>query len=141
MEYFDFSERTMVLLDADFNIAKDFNVPVKHLSSIEITGRVGLPNGFIKRTIRRDIQSAVRYAVAMQGANAIGVESTVCDRLEEIGYKGVTCELLSMIRNIYPVGEKEEKVDLMKRKMFAKKKQKTIPTKRGKSCKRFGKNL
>lgn len=120
MEYFDFSERTMVLLDADFNIAKDFNVPVKHLSSIEITGRVGLPNGFIKRTIRRDIQSAVRYAVALQGANAIGVESTVCDRLEEIGYKGVTCELLSMIRNIYPVGEKEEKVDLMKRKNVCK---------------------
>lgn len=120
MEYFDFSERTMVLLDADFNIAKDFNVPVKHLSSIEITGRVGLPNGFIKRTIRRDIQSAVRYAVAMQGANAIGVESMVCDRLEEIGYEGVTCELLSMTRNIYPVGEKEEKVDLMKRKNVCK---------------------
>ncbi len=120
MEYFDFSERSMVLLDADFNIAKDFDVPVKHLSSIEITGRVGLPNGFIKRTIRRDIQSAVRYAVAMQGANAIGVESTVCDRLEEIGYEGVTCELLSMTRNIYPVGEKEEKVDLMKRKNVCK---------------------
>lgn len=120
MEYFDFSERSMVLLDADFNIAKDFGVPVKHLSSIEITGRVGLPNGFIKRTIRRDIQSAVRYAVAMQGANAIGVESMVCDRLEEIGYEGVTCELLSMTRNIYPVGEKEEKVDLMKRKNVCK---------------------
>lgn len=120
MEYFDFSERSMVLLDADFNIAKDFDVPVKHLSSIEITGRVGLPNGFIKRTIRRDIQSAVRYAVAMQGANAIGVESTVCDRLEEIGYESVTCELLSMTRNIYPVGEKEEKVDLMKRKNVCK---------------------
>lgn len=120
MEYFDFSERSMVLLDADFNIAKDFDVPVKHLSSIEITGRVGLPNGFIKRTIRRDIQSAVRYAVAMQGANAIGVESMVCDRLEEIGYEGVTCELLSMTRNIYPVGEKEEKVDLMKRKNVCK---------------------
>lgn len=120
MEYFDFCERSMVLLDADFNIAKDFDVPVKHLSSIEITGRVGLPNGFIKRTIRRDIQSAVRYAVAMQGANAIGVESTVCDRLEEIGYEGVTCELLSMTRNIYPVGEKEEKVDLMTRKNVCK---------------------
>lgn len=120
MEYFDFCERSMVLLDADFNIAKDFDVPVKHLSSIEITGRVGLPNGFIKRTIRRDIQSAVRYAVAMQGANAIGVESMVCDRLEEIGYEGVTCELLSMTRNIYPVGEKEEKVDLMKRKNVCK---------------------
>ena len=120
MEYFDFSERSMVLLDADFNIAKDFDVPVKHLSSIEITGRVGLPNGFIKRTIRRDIQSAVRYAVAMQGANAIGVESMVCDRLEEIGYEGVTCELLSMTRNIYPVGEKEEKIDLMKRKNVCK---------------------
>lgn len=120
MEYFDFSERSMVLLDADFNIAKDFDVPVKHLSSIEITGRVGLPNGFIKRTVRRDIQSAVRYAVAMQGANAIGVESMVCDRLEEIGYEGVTCELLSMTRNIYPVGEKEEKVDLMKRKNVCK---------------------
>ena len=120
MEYFDFCERSMVLLDADFNIAKDFDVPVKHLSSIEITGRVGLPNGFIKRTIRRDIQSAVRYAVAMQGANAIGVESMVCDRLEEIGYEGVTCELLSMTRNIYPVGEKEEKIDLMKRKNVCK---------------------
>ena len=120
MEYFDFCERSMVLLDADFNIAKDFGVPVKHLSSIEIAGRVGLPNGFIKRTIRRDIQSAVRYAVAMQGANAIGVESMVCDRLEEIGYEGVTCELLSMTRNIYPVGEKEEKVDLMKRKNVCK---------------------
>lgn len=120
MEYFDFSERAMALLDADYNVTKDFDVPVKHLSSIEITGRVGLPNGFIKRTIRRDIQSAVRYAVAMHGANAIGVEGAVCDRLEEIGYEGVTCELLSMTRNIYPVGEKEEKVDLMKRKNVCK---------------------
>ena len=39
---------------------------------------------------------------------------------EEIGYEGVTCELLSMTRNIYPVGEKEEKVDLMKRKNVCK---------------------
>lgn len=131
MEYFDFCERSMVLLDADFNIAKDFDVPVKHLSSIEITGRVGLPNGFIKRTIRRDIQSAVRYAVAMQGANAIGVESTVCDRLEEIGYECVTCELLSMTRNIYPVGEKEEKVDLMKRKNVCKEETEDNSNKKG----------
>ena len=116
MEYFDFNERTVVLLDADYNIAKDFDVPVKHLSSIEITGMVRLPNGFIKRTIRRDIQSAVRYAVAIEGPNAIGIEGLVRDRLEEIGYEGVTCELLSMTRKIYTVGEKEEKVDLIKRK-------------------------
>lgn len=46
----------------------------------------------------------------------------VCDKLEEIGYEGATCVFLSMTRNIYSVGEKEESVELVKSKNVCKEK-------------------
>lgn len=116
MEYIDFKESHILFFDNDGRAIKDFDGEAKFLSSIDISGRVSVPGRYIKRSLRTDVQKAVKAAVAINGANALGIQIDVEQELADKGYKESECEIFSMKRVLYPLGEKVSEFELLKKR-------------------------
>lgn len=115
MEYFDFCERSIKFLNENNIVSMGDTSFANRISSLEIKGRVGISNSFIKRAIRKDIQFAVRFAIFVSGANKLDVEFLTNEKLEEMGYINPTCEILSITESIYLLGNKESETEIYRK--------------------------
>lgn len=115
MEYMDFNERDIVFFNENGETVRNLDEQAKYISSIEISGRVSIPGGYVKRAFRHDVQRALRSAIAVNGPSEIGIQMDVEQELADKGYKA-ECTIFSMKRVIYPVGEKLSEFDLIKPK-------------------------
>lgn len=115
MEYMDFNERNIVFVDENGRTIRNFDGEAKFISSIDISGRVSVTGRYVKRSFRNDVVKAVRTAVAVNGPSAVGIQIDVEQYFSDKGYEA-ECEIISMNRVIYQLGEKVSEFELLKKR-------------------------
>lgn len=105
MNYISFHERSVAFLDKDGLVLREFGKGAKFVSSIEISGNVAIPNGYVSMKTKEKIEEDIKSAVASNGPNEIGIVLDIQEKVAELGLES-SCEIDSMKRIIYPLGEK-----------------------------------